>query len=579
MPKRPAKKPSKKATPKSAKRPAERNGGRLVVDALRQHGVDTVFCVPGESYLEVLDGLYDVGNEIRVVTCRHENGAAVMAEAQGKLTGRPGVCMVTRGPGACNASIGIHTAFQDQTPMVMLVGQVPNRFRGREAFQEVEVREMFKPLAKDVIQIDRAEDVPQAIAEAFCNAMSDRPGPIVVVLPEDMQREVSKVDDVPPLPVPLPELNKMKLDRLFAILATMAEQPMVILGGGGWTEKAKRDILTFVERNELPVCTGFRRMDLIDNNHPCFVGDLGLAPLPGLVERVTHADVVLCIGTRLGEITSQSYTIFDDAPEYQVRIHVHPSDIELGRIYPMALEILSDLTDFAAEVASRSKVGDGSWSGWTKAARKAYLDNLKPPPVDGDIDLGKIATWLAGRLPPDAIISLDAGNYAGWIQRFVPVGGKRRLLGPCNGAMGYGVPGAVAAKIREPNRMVLGCCGDGGFGMTGQEIATAVAQGAAPIILVFNNGIYGTIRMHQEREHPGRVVGTGLVNPDYAALARAHGAHGETVTKTKDFAPAFERAVKSGKAAVIELHTDPDVITPRTTLTEIRKQSLKRAKG
>ncbi len=555
---------------------APRSGARLVVEALRVHGVKTVFCVPGESYLDVLDGLYDVRDEIELVACRHENGAAVMAEAYGKLTGRPGVCMVTRGPGACNASIGIHTAFQDSTPLVLLIGQVPRSFLGGEAFQEVDFQQMFAPLAKWVVQVESADEVSKALAVAFHQATADRPGPVVVILPEDVQHESTDAPDAEPIPAAPTLPDRAKLDRLDAIIATMAERPMLLLGGGGWSEAAKRDILSFAERSDIPVCTSFRRMDLIDNRHPCFVGDLGLAPLPGLVERFKQADVVLAVGTRLGEVTTQGYTLFQHGQEWQAFIHVHADAQELGRVFEPALAIHSDLAEFAQAMAARPRVGDGSWAEWRAAARQAYEDNLTPEPYAGALDLGRAMRVLDGRLTDDAILTVDAGNYAGFPQRFIPVGGKRRLLAPTNGAMGYGVPAAVAAKIVAPDRMVVGCCGDGGFGMTGQEIATAMAMGAAPIVLVFNNGLYGTIRMHQEARHPARVIGTDLVNPDYAALARAHGAFGETVERTEDFGPAFDRAVASGTLAVIELRMDPDVITARTTLTAIRKAAMER---
>jgi acetolactate synthase-1/2/3 large subunit len=560
-----------------AKQPAMRSGAHLVVDALVAHGVDTAFCVPGESYLEVMDSLYDLGKKFNLVTCRHENGAAFMAEAQAKLTGRPGVALVTRGPGACNAAIAVHTAFQDSTPMILLIGQVPRDFMGREAFQEVDLNAMFDPLAKGVGQIESADQVPEAMAWAFQEAMTGRRGPVVLALPEDVQYELSAMPDVPPLPVEPVVPDVQQIDRLSAMIAVYVTNPVVIVGGSGWTRQAKDDLKRFIDANNMPVCCSFRRQDIFDNRHPCFIGDLSLGPNPALVARIQEADFVLAIGTRLGELMSQGYRLFSqDEEPHQLVVHVHPDDAEIGRVFTTALGIQSGVAEFVAVMRRVEPLDCSEWADWTKAARLEYEENLVPPDYDGALDLGRIMQRLDARLPAAAVVTLDDGNFAGWPQQFLPISGARRLLGPCSGAMGYGVPAAVAAKITEPGRTVVACVGDGGFGMTGQELATAVAQGAAPIILVFNNAMYGTIRMYQEYTHPTRVTGTGLVNPDFAALALSYGAHGESVSKTEDFDLAFDRALASGKAAVIELKTDPEVISTRATISDVRQAASRR---
>ena len=558
-------------------RAAPRTGGRLIADALRVHGVETVFCVPGESYLEIMDALYDLSNEIALISCRHEHGAANMAEAYGKLTGRPGVCMVTRGPGACNASIGAHTAFQDSTPMVLLIGQVRRGHMGREAFQEVEFRHMYAPLAKWVTQVERAEQLPEAMARAFRTAVSGRPGPVVLALPEDMLSEAADVADGAAYRCVRAHPDPADLERLRRLLAG-AERPVMIVGGGGWTDEARDGILAFAEAHGLPTCCSFRRHDLFDNTHACFVGELGLGPNPALVKRVKEADVLLVVGARLGEMTTQGYTIVEAPTPRQSLIHVHASAEELGRVFEPALAIQSGMAEFVEAARALTAVDGTRWREWAAAARRDYEDNRRPPAFDGALDLGRVMTELNERLSPDAIVTVDAGNFSGWAQRYLAFGGGRRFLGATSGAMGYGVPAAVAAKIAMPERMVVACVGDGGFGMTGQELLTAVLYGVNPVILVFNNAMYGTIRMHQERDHPGRVIGTDLASPDFAALAVAYGAHGEVVARTEDFAPAFERALGSGKAALIELRMDPDVINTRTTLTALRERAAKKAK-
>ena len=547
------------------------SGGQLVVAALRAHGVEMAFSVAGESYLEVLDALFDAPH-IHLVTCRQEGGAAFMAEAYGKLTGKPGVLLVTRGPGACNASIGIHTAFQDSTPMVVLVGQVARHQLDREAFQEVDFRKMFAPLAKWVAQIDLAERVPELVNQAFQVATSGRPGPVVLALPEDMLRDRRIAPVAGPYRPVRAHPGAADLAELRRLLAD-AERPMMLVGGSGWSDVACRDITSFARANDLPTCCSFRRQDIVDNRIACFVGDLGTGASSALVARVKEADLLLAVGARIGEITSQSYSLLGIPEPGKRLIHVHAAAEELGRVFRPTLAIQSGMPEFAAAAAALAPAAAGRWSRWREAARAEYEAGLVPSPSGGPLDLGAIMGWLRDRLPDDAIVTSDAGNFSGWPNRFLQYRRPGRQLGPTSGAMGYGVPAAVAAKLVHPDRLVVGFCGDGGFMMTGQELATAMLEGTGPIILVFNNAMYGTIRMHQERRFPGRVVGTALKNPDFLALARAYGAFGASVSRTEDFAPAFEEAASRNGPAIIELRMDPELITTRTTLTEIRRQA------
>jgi acetolactate synthase-1/2/3 large subunit len=547
------------------------SGGQLVVAALRAHRVDRAFSVAGESYLEVLDALFDAP-EIRLVTCRQEGGAAFMAEAYGKLTGKPGVLLVTRGPGACNASIGVHTAFQDSTPMVVLVGQVARHQIDREAFQEVDFRKMFAPLAKWVAQIDMAERVPELINQAFQVATSGRPGPVVLALPEDMLRDHSAAAVVGPYRAVHAHPGAADLAELRRLLVA-AERPIMMVGGGGWDDRACQDITKFAQANQLPVCCSFRRQDIVDNRSPSYVGDLGTGASAALVARIKEADLVLAVGARIGEITSQSYSLMGIPDPGKVLIHVHAGAEELGRVFRPSLPIQSGISEFAAAAAALPLVPEPRWSDWRAAVRSEYEAGLVPAAAGAALDLGKVMTWLRDRLPDDAIVTSDAGNFSGWPNRFLQYRRPGRQLGPTSGAMGYGVPAAVAAKLVHPDRLVVGFCGDGGFMMTGQEIATSMLEGVGPIILVFNNAMYGTIRMHQERRFPGRVVGTALKNPDFLGLARAYGVFGASVARAEEFAPAFEEAAAGKGPAIIELKMDPEMITTRTTLSEIRQEA------
>ncbi|MEQ8193474.1 MAG: thiamine pyrophosphate-binding protein, partial [Rhodospirillales bacterium] len=529
-----------------------RTGGQLIVEALRTHGVDTVFCVPGESYLAVMDALYDVSNEIRLIVCRHEGGAANMAEAYAKLTGKPGICMVTRGPGACNASIGIHTAMQDSTPMITFIGQVQRDEMGRGAFQEVEYRDMMKPLTKWVEQISDPSKIPEIVSRAFQTASSGNPGPVALALPEDMLREPASVPPVDSFRPMHGSPHPKDLARMRDMLAK-AQKPLMIVGGGGWTDEARANIVKFAEANSLATCCAFRRLDVFDNAHPCYAGDLHIAPNPKLIAHVKEADLILAVGTRLGEIMTQGYSLFEPPKPRQPLIHVHASAEEIGRVYQPTLGIASGMAAFAEAVQSLEPVDSSRWKSWVAQAHKDYEAFQVSPGYAGDLDLGAVMTELRAKLPEESVITVDAGNFSGWPHRYLRFGKGRRFVGGTVGAMGYAVPAAVAAKFHRPDRIAVACVGDGGFGMTGNEIATAKMYGVNPIVLIFNNRMLGTIRMHQEKHYPGRTIGTDLTNPDFVKMAEALGAFAQRVTKTAEFGPAFEAAVKSHQPAVIEL--------------------------
>jgi acetolactate synthase-1/2/3 large subunit len=546
-----------------------RSGGQVVVDQLAIHGADLVFGVPGESYLAILDALYDARERIRLIVTRHEAGAANMAEAYGKLTGRPGIALVTRGPGACHASIGVHTAAQDSTPLVVLVGQIARHGTDREAFQEVDYRRMFGPLAKWVAQVDDAKRIPEYLARAFHIATSGRPGPVVLALPEDVLTDKVTIADARPYVAVQPAPDAADRATLRRLLEA-SQRPMLVVGGSRWTDAACAQILAFAEAWDLPTATSFRRMDIVDNRSRVYAGDLGLAPVPSLRKRLREADLVIAVGTRLGDITTADYTTLDAPQPRSTLVHVYPDPDEIGRVFRPDFAVVAGPVAFAAAVAALRPETAPPWSAWTRAASADFVASLEPSPYDGALDMGRALADLRARLPRDAIVTLDAGNHTGWPMRYLAFGRPGRLLGPLSGAMGYGMPSAVAASLVHPDRLVIGFAGDGGFLMSGQELATAIQYGAAPILFVFNNASYGTIRMHQEREYPGRIIGTDLVNPDFTALARAYGAHGERVERTEQVMPAFERALASGKAALIELKTDVQRITTRTTLDAIQ---------
>jgi acetolactate synthase-1/2/3 large subunit len=552
---------------------ATRTAAQILVDALKIHGVDAAFCVPGESYLAVLDALYDARDSIRLIVARQDGGAAYMAEAYGKVTGKPGICFVTRGPGATNASIGVHTAQQDSTPMILFIGQVPGEFADREAFQEVDYRQMFGPMAKWAAQIDRPERMHEYVSHAFHLATSGRPGPVVLALPEDMLTQTATVSDVAPYQTVQASPAPADMEKLRALLAN-ARQPLVILGGTVWTQEARRDLQAFAESSGLPITCSFRFQDLIDNDHGHYVGDVGIGINPKLAARVREADVLLVIGARLGEMTTGGYTLIEPPRPRQKLVHVHSGAEELGRVYQGELLINSGMPQFALALKAL-KLDGSAWRSWREQARADYIQWTQPAPNPGRVQLAEIVAWMREKLPRDALIANGAGNFAGWISRFYRYPGQRTQVAPTNGSMGYGVPAGIAAKVAQPERVVVSVNGDGDFLMNGQELATAVQYQLPVVFVVVNNGMYGTIRMHQEREYPARVYATALVNPDFVALARAYGAHGELVEDTAAFAPAFDRALKSGKPALIEVRIDPQAITTSTTLDAIRARALK----
>ena len=495
-----------------------RHGGKILADALIAQGVKMAFGVPGESYLPLLDGLHDAGERLKFVVCRQEGGASYMAEAYGKLTGEPGVLLVTRGPGATNGAIGMHTGFQDSTPMVMFIGQVGNDFVEREAFQEIDYRRMYGPMAKWVAQIDRVERIPEYVSHAFHTATAGRPGPVVLALPEDMLFSEAAVADVPKHHVVRAAPSPQAVSELKSLLEE-AKKPFVILGGGGWDRDSCMRLQRWIESTGLPVGTSFRCQDLFDNRSANYAGDVGIGINPKLAQRVKDADVVLVIGARLGEMTTSAYSLLEAPVPRQTLIHVHAGAEELGRVYRPALAINSGYPQFVAALESL-KFENRGWRQEAQAARKDYLEWTEPLPMPGALQYGQVIRWLSDQLPEDTIIAGGAGNFAGWLHRHFRYKGFRTQLGPTNGSMGYGYPAGVAAKLAAPGRDVIAVCGDGDFLMNGQEFATAVQYGAAFVALVINNGLYGTIRMHQEREYPGRVFGTDLRNPDFAAYAQ-----------------------------------------------------------
>ncbi|MGJ7915773.1 thiamine pyrophosphate-binding protein [Massilia sp. LXY-6] len=555
-----------------------RTGGQILVDALQVHGVDTAFGVPGESYLDVLDALHD--SNIRFVINRQEGGAAFMAEAYGKLTGKPGICFVTRGPGATNASIGVHTAYQDSTPLILFIGQVGTDFMDREAFQEIDYRRMYGQMAKWVAQIDRAERIPEYIARAFQVATSGRPGPVVLALPEDMLVAKAEVADTRRYQPVQASPSQQQIAQLRAMLLD-AKKPLLLLGGGTWTDEACADVRKFAEANGLPVACAFRFQDLLDNEHPHYVGDVGIGINPKLAARVKEADLLIAFGPRLGEMTTSGYSLLSSPVPKQRLVHIHPDPQELGSVYQAELMIAGGAPETARMLAAMEPVDASAWRHTIEEARAELRAWQAEPPVfaggGAPLNLWQLVQDMQAALPRDTIVTNGAGNYATWAHRFWRYGPMRTQLAPTSGAMGYGVPAGVAAKIVDPSRTVLTFAGDGEFMMTGQELATAVQYRAGLILIVFNNNMFGTIRMHQEREYPGRVSGTELHNPDFAALAQAYGGQGEVVEKTADFAPALQRAVaftnERKLPAVIELRYDGNLITPGATLETIRKNA------
>jgi len=543
----------------------QRHGGKILSDHLQALGVRRVFSVPGESFLAALDGLYDSG--IPNIVCRQEGGAAMMAEAYGKMTGQPGVCFVTRGPGATNASAGIHIAMQDSTPMVLFVGQIDNRLTDRETFQEVDYRAMFGGVAKWVAQIDHTDRIAEYVTRAFQVATSGRPGPVVLALPENM---LSATSQAPGRPGP-PDIKIANLSGVAASImnrVAQAHRPMVIIGGPHWSQGAAADLARFADVQGLPVALGFRRQDYLDNRHRCYAGDLNVGINPRLAARIKSADLLLVIGSRFGDIETQGYTnpTPDNAPAI---IHCHVDESEIGAVYPAEIGCVASAPAVVNALAQQPAIGR-DWSDWTAAVRADYDAWLTPTVSPGDLKQEDVIGWLSDNLPENAILTNGAGNYAAWLHRYFVYKCYRTQLAPTSGSMGYGFPAAISASLQYPDRQVVCLAGDGCFQMTCNELSTAAQHGATPIVVVMDNGRYGTIRMHQEKTYPGRVSGTALTNPDFAALARAYGGHGEHVTRSADFADAFARAQASGTFAVIACKVDEDALSTGGTLSQLR---------
>jgi acetolactate synthase-1/2/3 large subunit len=551
---------------------SERTGGELVVASLLAQGVRHAFGVPGESYLAVLDALHDVTDRLQFVICRHEGGAAYMGEAYGKLTGRPGVVFVTRGPGASNAAVGIHTAAQDSTPMIVFIGQAGTDMLDREAFQEVDYRRMYGSIVKWAAQIDRVERIPEYVAQAYRRAMAGRPGPVVLALPEDVLTARADAADPPRVDaIPLAPTSH-DVGRVHDLLAG-AKAPLCIVGGRRWDADAVASLQRFSSATGLPVGCAFRHQDLFDNRHANYAGDVGIGINPKLAARVRAADVLLVIGERLGEMTTSGYTLLEVPSPRQQLIHVHPGAEELGRVYQPALAIAATPAEFVGALEA-SRIGAAQWRTHGAAAHADYEAWRVPKPAPGAVDPGAIVGMLDEELPDDAIVTNGAGNYTVWLHRAFRYRRLATQLAPYSGSMGYGVPAAVAAKLAHPDRVVVAWEGDGCFQMNGQEIGTAVQYGLAVIFIVIDNGMYGTIRMHQERHYPGRVSGTDLVNPDFAALARAYGAYAETVTRTEDFLAAFGRAREARGPSLLHVLLDPQALTPNASLDALRAQGM-----
>ena len=545
-------------------------GGKCLIQCLLANYVERVFFVPGESYLAVLDALYDVP-EIESVICRHESGAAYMADAYGKLTGRPGVCFVTRGPGALNASGGVHIAAQDSTPLILFVGQVSRNHSDREAFQEIDCRQIFGQMAKWVAQIEDATRMNEYVHRAFQVAISGRPGPVVLSLPEDMlgdyvvaQRPKASVQiEAHPGPSEMKRLKEMM---------SKAKKPIAIIGGGGWNQRSVDDFRIFAEKNYLPVACAFRRQDHFPNDHKLYAGDVGIGINPKLAQYIKKSDLLLVVGPRLGEMTTSGYTLINIPQPKQSIIHVYPGAEELGRVYQADLMINAGMKAFARRVRDIGNI-NCRWSNHAENIHKHYLAWTKPKKIPGRVQMGKVMTWLRESLPREAILTNGAGNFSIWCNRFYRYRRLGTLLGPTSGTMGYGVPAAVAAALQHRTRIVIAFAGDGDFLMNCQELATAVQYNLKIIVLIINNGMYGTIRMHQERNYPGRIFGTELSNPNFCSLAKAFGAHGEIVESTDEFAPAFERALSKKISTVIDIRIDPNAILPSTTLDAIRSNA------
>jgi acetolactate synthase-1/2/3 large subunit len=546
-----------------------RHGGKILIDQLEAQGATTAFTVPGESFLAALDGLHD-SNRIKTVICRQEGGASMMAEAWGKITGEPGVCFVTRGPGAANAMSGLHVAQQDSTPMVLFVGMPALEHEDREAFQEIEVKRLFSSFVKWAAVIRQTERIPEYVSRAFHAARSGRPGPVVLGLPEDMLAAECEAHDAKAAAVAAPRPDPQQMQLLGEKLR-QASRPIMIVGGPGWSVEAQRAVEAFAERFDLPVAPAFRYQDYFDNRHKCHAGCAGIGIDPKLGAAIKEADLLIVVGARLGEMTTSQYALLDIPNPRQFLVHVHPSPDELGSVYRADLPIAATTASFADMLGGLEPPASKPWASLRTELRASYERSLKPVALPGAVKLAEVVRTVSQTLPEDGIVTNGAGNYAAFVHRYFEYKRYRTQLAPTSGSMGYGLPAAIAAKLAAPMRPVVNFQGDGCFLMTGQELATAVQYGLPIVTIVANNGVYGTIRMHQEREYPNRVIGTTLVNPDFAAYARSFGAEGVTIEATKDFAPAFRRALTADRPVLIELKLDPEAISPRKTLSEIRE--------
>ena len=546
-----------------------RNGGEILVDALLAHGVDRAFGVPGESALPLYDALLKNANRLQFVTCRHEASAAHMAEADGKMRGGPGVCMVSRGPGAMHAAIGVHTAQQNSGGLVLLVGQVPRAERGREAFQEMNYEAVFGCMTKWTAEIDDTARIPDMVAKAFHVAASGRPGPVVLSIPEDVLDELSDAADVAPLAIERPTPGADEVAKLREMLQK-AERPLIVIGGPGWTPQAADDIKAFAVANELPIVCAFRSQGIVEDGFAHFVGDLGFAMNAKLAARVKAADLLIVVGERLCDATTQGYSLLTPPKPSQTLIHIYADKAELGRVFAAALPIHAGAAEAAAALKSVKVAPPAAWKAARLAMRAEYDAYRTPGERRGKVDMARVVSFLGERLPDDAIVTNGAGNYCIWVHRYYRYRGFGTQAATKGGAMGYGFPAAIAAKLRHPERAVVAFAGDGCFAMAMAELATVAQQNLPLVILVVNNSIYGAIRYHQEIHFPGRVSGTDLENPDFAALARSFGLVGEAVEDDADFPAAFERAMASGKPALIELRVDPELITPDKKIADLR---------
>lgn len=547
------------------------SGGEILADILIRQEIKKIFCVPGESYLAALEGLYLKQDDIRLITCRHEACAAHMAEAYGKLTGQPGICFVTRGPGATHASIGVHTAFQDSTPMILFIGQVARENYGREGFQEINFSEMFRPIAKDVMRVTSAARLPEFVGQAFQKALSGRMGPVVVTLPEDILREKAEYSPIQPIEKIYTYPSAEQINDSIDFLKT-AKKPIFILGGGGWTKEASKKLLDFAETHNLPLSTSFRCQDIVPNTHKNYVGDVGIGINPVLANSVKEADLIISVGARLGEITTSGYTLLDVPIPQQKLIHIHPGLGELGKVYQAHKMINSDVVPFIDALTQQKLSPKKEWKSWLETKRTEYetFTNSGLEVKNNQVDMQKIVHSMRNILPAESIVTNGAGNYAAWLHRYYYYRNYKSQLAPTSGAMGYGLPAAIAAKLTHPEQPVVCLAGDGCFMMAVNELATIKQYNLPLIIIVVNNNMYGTIRMHQEMHYPEHVYGTTLVNPNFQTLVEAYGGKGYLVKKTDEFEPAFQEALESNKLCLIEIQTDQELISPKTTITKLR---------